>query len=136
MLIWNRNIGVSCLHFIRHTILTFHSYRTSNLLLTGLLAGPKEQDPDQVQRYMRIIVNDLLRLWKEGILLPTELQPQGRRVRVILLCVCCDTPAAHKLGGFASHSHTRFCIKCWITQADKGTEAAFTRGGQYKMIVG
>lgn len=104
-------------------------YRTSNLILTNILPGPKEQSPDQVQRFLRILVNELLRLWKDGFVCPTENHPTGRRVRVILMCVCCDKPAAHKVGGFGSHSHTYFCTRCWITQADKGTPAAFKQGG-------
>src|SRR6267154_4597507 len=38
----------------------------------------------------------------------------GRLVRLILVAVVCDKPAAHKIGGFASHSHTKFCTACWI----------------------
>jgi len=36
----------------------------------------------------------------------------GRLVRVILTAVVCDKPAAHKMGGFASHSHNHFCTLC------------------------
>jgi hypothetical protein len=73
------------------------------MLLSTILPGPKEQDANQVQRYMRIIVNELLRLWKDGFLINT---PEGQfLVRVLLLCVCCDKPAAHKMGGFGGHSH-------------------------------
>jgi hypothetical protein len=41
-------------------------YRFSNLIVTGILPGPKEQDADQVQRFMRILVNELIRLWQFG----------------------------------------------------------------------
>ncbi|KAG1886831.1 uncharacterized protein F5891DRAFT_922731, partial [Suillus fuscotomentosus] len=49
-------------------------------------------------------------------------------VRVILVAVVCDKPAAHKLGGFASHSHTNFCTVCWITIAHKDKLQAFQQG--------
>ncbi|KAG2094257.1 uncharacterized protein F5147DRAFT_537124, partial [Suillus discolor] len=52
----------------------------------------------------------------------------GRLVRVILVAVVCDKPAAHKVGGFASHSHTNFCTLCWITLSDKTTLAACQEG--------
>lgn len=55
----------------------------------------------------------------------------GRLVRVILVTVVCDKPAAHKVGGFASHSHTNFCTLCWITLSDKTTPAAFQEGGMF-----
>ncbi|KIM79981.1 hypothetical protein PILCRDRAFT_89847 [Piloderma croceum F 1598] len=41
-------------------------YRTANLMLSGIMPGPKEQDYDEIQRFLRIIVNELLRLWAEG----------------------------------------------------------------------
>jgi hypothetical protein len=46
---------------------------------TSILPGPKEQNPDQIQRFLRPIVSNLLRLWKIGIRLPTESSPQGIR---------------------------------------------------------
>ncbi|KAF8431526.1 hypothetical protein L210DRAFT_3415850, partial [Boletus edulis BED1] len=52
----------------------------------------------------------------------------GRLVRVILVTVVCDKPAAHKIGGFASHSHTYFCTVCWISIPDKNTPEAFVQG--------
>lgn len=53
----------------------------------------------------------------------------GRLVRVVLVAVVCDKPAAHKIGGFASHSHTKFCTACWITIQDKDKPRAFENGG-------
>jgi hypothetical protein len=98
------------------------------MLLSTILPGPKEQDADQVQRYMRIIVNELLRLWNDGFLIDT---PEGQLlVRVLLLCICCDKPAAHKMGGFGGHSHRMFCTRCKIEQKDKTTSAAYTRNGE------
>jgi len=53
----------------------------------------------------------------------------GRLVRVVLVAAVCDKPAAHKLGGFASHSHTLFCTLCWISSHDKEKPTAFQEGG-------
>ena len=91
------------------------------------------------------MVSDLLRLWRDGIMVPTESYPEGTclclcilehvlsktgcLVRVILVAVVCDKPAAHKVGGFGSHSHTNFCTLCWISTHDKSKPAAFKRGG-------
>ena len=54
----------------------------------------------------------------------------GRLVCVILVAAVCDKPAAHKIGGFASHSHTKFCTLCWITTHEKDKSAAFWAGGE------
>lgn len=62
---------------------------------------------------MRIIVNELLRLWKEGVIVKTHKYPLGRLVRLILVALVCDKPVVHKLGGFGLHSHHFFCTRCW-----------------------
>lgn len=98
----------------------------------GIMPGRKEQSPDECQRYMRVPVNELLRLWEHGASIPTPSCPNGRRVRVVLVAVCCDKPAAHKMGGFGSHSHTYFCTRDWISIKDKATANAFRRGGEYQ----
>ncbi|RXW14412.1 hypothetical protein EST38_g11447 [Candolleomyces aberdarensis] len=109
--------------------LIYGSYRTANLMLSGIMPGPKEQPPDECQHFCRIYVNELIRLWKHGFTVPTQQFPAGRHVRVILICICCDKPAAHKLGGFGSHSHTFFCTRCWIKQADKMSPQSFQPNG-------
>src|SRR5258708_39083755 len=66
----------------------------------------------------------------------------GRRVSLLLLqrnqtadksmCsffVWSDVPAAHKLGGFGSHSHTLFCPHCWIAISNKQELTALTANG-------
>jgi hypothetical protein len=98
------------------------------------MPGPKEQNPDQVQRFMRVLVSELLDLWENGLFVRTPKHPEGRLMRVALVGICCDKPAAHKLGGFGSHSHTCFCTRCWITQKDKVTPKAFADGGMLMII--
>ncbi|KZV92705.1 hypothetical protein EXIGLDRAFT_692440 [Exidia glandulosa HHB12029] len=104
-------------------------FRTSNLICTSVLPGPKEQSGDEVQRFIRPIISDLVRLWKEGVLISTPSCPDGRRVRVILLALVCDKPAAHKVGGFGSHTHTYFCHCCWCKRDDMASPEAFERDG-------
>ena len=79
---------------------------------------------------MRIIVNELLHLWKEGVIVKTHKYPLGQLVRLILVALVCDKPAAHKLGGFGSYSHCFFCTHCWVEQQYKVTPAAFEKNGR------
>ncbi|KAL6309872.1 hypothetical protein BKA93DRAFT_814244 [Sparassis latifolia] len=95
-----------------------YHYRTSNLMLTSILPGPKEQTGDQVQRFIRPI---------DGIVVKTPSSPEGRCVHVALLAVVCDKLAAHKIGGFGSHSHTYPCTQDWIIKQDIGTPKAFEK---------
>ncbi|KAL4078647.1 hypothetical protein V8B97DRAFT_2021036 [Scleroderma yunnanense] len=83
----------------------YSRYHTSNLLLTSILPGPKEQNPD----------DDF----------PTPSCPDGCLVCVVLVAIVCDKPAAHKIGGFASHSCTFFCHGCWICQVEKDKAKVF-----------
>jgi len=53
----------------------------------------------------------------------------GHLMHVILVAAICDKPAAHKIGGIASHSHTLFCTLCWITLHNKEKPTAFQEGG-------
>ena len=107
----------------------FSRYRTANLLLVGIIPGPREPNPDEVQKFLCVLVNELLRLWYHGFMVKTRKYPNGRRARLVLVGVICDKPAAHKLGGFGSHSHTFFCTFCWIEQSKKATDAAFEKDG-------
>ncbi|EPQ59021.1 hypothetical protein GLOTRDRAFT_35006, partial [Gloeophyllum trabeum ATCC 11539] len=102
-------------------------YRTSNLLLAGIIPGPKEPDPDECQKFVRLLVNELLRLWKIGIKIKTRRYPDGRLTRVALVGIICDKPAAHKMGGFGSHSHRYFCTLCWIEHNERNSAAAFMK---------
>ena len=55
----------------------FSRYRTSNLMCTSILPGPKEQNPNEIQHFLCPIISNLLHLWKDGITCPMESMPQG-----------------------------------------------------------
>ncbi|KDQ54235.1 hypothetical protein JAAARDRAFT_135546 [Jaapia argillacea MUCL 33604] len=78
---------------------------------------------------MHVLVNELLSLWTHGVNIVTPRYPKGRLVRVALVGVVCDKPAAHKLGGFGSHQHTFFCTRCWVKQDLKSTPQSFAKDG-------
>lgn len=105
-------------------------YWTANLFPSGILPGPKGPTGDKTQWFMWIIINELLHLWKEGIIVCTPKYPLGWLIRIILVALVCDKPVAHKLGGFSSHSHRFFCTQCWIEQQYKVTPATFAKDGE------
>ncbi|KAJ7599532.1 hypothetical protein C8J56DRAFT_1040411 [Mycena floridula] len=124
------NFGITCIMsyvFQHHQSGSTSSIPNIKIILAGIMPGPKEQDGDQVQQFMRIFVNELLRLWRTGFKVKTAKYPNGRLVCVILVAIICDKPPAHKLGSFGSHSHTFFRRRCWICQADKATSAAYEK---------
>ncbi|KAJ7022843.1 hypothetical protein C8F04DRAFT_897927, partial [Mycena alexandri] len=108
-------------------------YHPRNLLLTKLSPGPHDETADEFQRSMARLVTELLKLYDDGILVRTPKYPNGgRRVRVILVAVCCDHPAMCKAGGFADHKSNNWpCTCCEISHKDIQTPAAFpARDGQ------
>lgn len=68
--IWTSTRNTSLIHLCCR-------YRTANLLLAGILPGPKEANYDQVQRYLQVLVNELIRLWCDGVVLRTPKYPEG-----------------------------------------------------------
>ncbi|KAJ7703334.1 hypothetical protein B0H17DRAFT_1194520 [Mycena rosella] len=63
-------------------------------------------------------------LYDDGIFVRTPKYPNGRRVRVILVAVCCDHPAMCKVGGFSDHKSSDFpCTRCHIKHDDIQTHA-------------
>ncbi|KAL4073275.1 hypothetical protein V8B97DRAFT_2023066 [Scleroderma yunnanense] len=54
-----------------------------------ILPGPKEQNLDKIQHFLRPIVSDLL--------FPTPSCPDGHLVCIVLVAIVCNKPAAHKL---------------------------------------
>ncbi|KAJ7774305.1 hypothetical protein DFH07DRAFT_952551 [Mycena maculata] len=92
--------------------------------------------PDQCQRFLCPLINELLWLWKDGVVISTPKYPQGRLIRVALVAVVCDKPAMHKVGGFGSHSHTNFCTMCWIHQDLKASTKAFKEDGRLPSLIG
>ena len=84
-------------------------FRQENVLLIGLIPGPREPKHD-VNSILAPLVEELLRFW-DGV----EISGQSFSkacVRCILMCVACDIPASRKVCGFLGHSAVLGCSKC------------------------
>lgn len=95
---------------------------------------------------MAVFVDDLLLLFDHGVVIKTPGFPDGmwchsnqhiythaytgRRVRLVLIAVCCDHPALCRVCGFADHmTKTYFCTRCKIQHEHLTTEAGVTPDG-------
>ncbi|CDO74258.1 hypothetical protein BN946_scf184642.g3 [Trametes cinnabarina] len=88
-------------------------YRLENMLPTAMTPGPTEPDAEELQYYQELVVDDLLVLYYEGVLAPTQRNPQGIRSRVVCICASLDHPGMCKSGGFADKDHSEQpCPKC------------------------
>ncbi|CAG8840967.1 10500_t:CDS:2, partial [Racocetra persica] len=83
-------IYITVLNFPRHI-----RYRSENLILAGIIPGPREPDTTQLQNYLQPMINELKQLWS-GQLFKTTLYPIGRMFRCALIQIACDIPAARK----------------------------------------
>lgn len=103
-------------------------YATDNVVLLGVIPGPKEPELT-INTFLEPFVKELLLLW-DGVLMRTNSVPV--LVRAALICVACDIPAAHKVCGFTAHSALLACSKCsksFPTEAfgEKADFSAFDR---------
>ncbi|KAG2192664.1 hypothetical protein INT47_009234 [Mucor saturninus] len=86
-------------------------FKKENVILVGLMPGPKEAKTSEINNYLRPLVDELEELY-QGIILKTHQCPSGVRIRAALFVVACDIPAARKVCGFTSHTSTNACHKC------------------------
>ena len=86
-------------------------YLTTNVILLGIIPNlPKE--PHTLNTFLKPLVEELKVFWNQGIVLKSHKFPGGKRVRVALLAVNSDVPAAKKICGFWSHSANIGCSRC------------------------
>ncbi|KAG1862061.1 hypothetical protein DFJ58DRAFT_657027 [Suillus subalutaceus] len=62
-------------YVITHTV--FSMYRAENLLVSFMTPGPTEPTGAQLQNYLRLVVDDLLQLYEEGVVYHTPGHPEG-----------------------------------------------------------
>ncbi|KAG1571238.1 hypothetical protein G6F48_013495 [Rhizopus delemar] len=85
--------------------------KVSNIILVGMIPGPGEPTDDQLQNFMRPMIAELNTLYG-GMMMPTYQNRNGEMVRVALMSVNCDIPAARKVAGFMGQSAHKACNKC------------------------
>ena len=105
--------GYSCgaIYLVCNNLPRADRFKMENVILVGVMPGPKEPSTYEINSYLEPLVDSLLRLFN-GITIPTFQEPNGIVIRAALLNIACDIPAARKVGGFTSHSSTRACHKC------------------------
>jgi len=85
-------------------------FKPENVLIAGIIPGPKEPRMSEMNSYLRPLVKELNSLWSDGFIM----QHKGKDVNIhaALLATVCDIPATAKLGGFLGHSSSHACYKC------------------------
>lgn len=90
-------------------------YKAENMLLVGVIPGPSSPSEDEINSFLRLIIDDILPLWYTGIHLQrTRKYTGGRHCRAVIIPLVCDSLAANQLGGSGYHSSGTFCTYCHL----------------------
>ncbi|KAJ3503075.1 hypothetical protein NLJ89_g8597 [Agrocybe chaxingu] len=91
-------------------------YRIENVYIAGIIPG--EPLLHHINHILRPLVSDLIQLWNHGVKLSrTSSHNHGCLVRVALIPLIADAPAARKAAGFPGVTATDFCIFCKQTKS-------------------
>src|SRR5436305_5097176 len=77
-------------------------FKKENMLILALLPGPDEVKLHKINYYLVPIVCELLEFWSGFDLPPSENHPEGKKIRLAVICYANDIPAARKLCGHIS----------------------------------
>ncbi|KAK0440683.1 uncharacterized protein EV420DRAFT_1247741, partial [Desarmillaria tabescens] len=85
------------------------------LYVAGVIPGPGKPSLDEVNRSLKLVVQEMKSFWYPGIFYSrTSMYPQGRIYRAALVPVICDMLAARQVSGFSSATSTFFCTACLL----------------------
>lgn len=100
------NYSVGAIYLIVNNLPRSERYRRENLILVGIMPGPKEAKTDSINFFLAPMVDELIDLF-EGITLD-----DGRSIRAALMSINCDLPAIKKVCGFTAFNSYIPCHKC------------------------
>lgn len=94
-------------------------FRPEYLYLVGIIPGPHEPSLDQINHFLRPLVDELLEFWHSGVYFArTAARDVGRLVRAAIIPLVCDLPALRKTAGFAHYASNHFCSFCRLRKTD------------------
>lgn len=91
-------------------------YLPHNMYLVGVIPGPTKPSTEQINHFLRPLVDELLEFWDPGVYYSrTAKWSRGRLARLAMLLLVCDLVAARQMSGFGSYTHTySLCTLCHI----------------------
>ncbi|SPO28739.1 uncharacterized protein UTRI_04617 [Ustilago trichophora] len=92
---------------------TTHDRRCLGTHLVGLLPGPKESSAARLQKFLKLVVDELKDFSLNGKVIKTHVRPEGELVKARLHMIVADTPARAKVAGFAlKYRKGTICAYC------------------------
>ena len=103
--------SVGAIYLSIHNIPRQERYKLANIILVGIIPGPKEPKYTMNQ-YLSHLVEELKEFW-HGVEIPLPNSLTGSiLVKLALTGMSCDLPAVRKVCGFTSYSAILGCSKC------------------------
>jgi hypothetical protein len=88
-------------------------FRSENMFLVGIIPGPDEPSKEEINHFLKPLVDDLLESYVSGVHYSrTWKYPNGRKARSALALIICDLPAARQALGFTGPQSANFCSYC------------------------
>jgi hypothetical protein len=100
------NYSVGAIYLIVNNLPRSERYHRENIILVGIMPGPKEAKLDSINFFLKPMVDELEELY-HGITLK-----DGRTIRAALMSINCDLPAIKKVCGFTAFNSFIPCHKC------------------------
>ena len=103
--------SVGVLYLVLMNLPRSERFKRQNIFLVGIIPGPSEPRKN-INSFLAPLVDELCKLWHEGVLLKHSGSIVPERFKAALLCVACDMPASKKVRGFTAHNSKHGCNKC------------------------
>jgi hypothetical protein len=87
-------------------------YKRENVVLVAILPKMGSKKSTLMNNILKPFVTEMQELYTTGARIPTQSRPEGRLVKVKLLCVACDTPAARAVCGYPGVGSYMGCTRC------------------------
>ncbi|KAG2057218.1 hypothetical protein BDR06DRAFT_878347 [Suillus hirtellus] len=89
------------------------------MYLIGIIPGPTKPSTDQINHFLKLLMDDLLPFWDPGVTFShTAKYPDSRIIRIALIPIICDLPAVKQVAGFGGISLKFFCSYCLLPLYD------------------
>jgi hypothetical protein len=94
-------------------------YKPENMYLVGVIPGPREPALDEINHFLRPVVDFFLPSWKDGTWFTRTVEhAEGRLSRSVIAVAINDLPAARKLAGRAGPTANQMCGLCWLMKSE------------------
>jgi hypothetical protein len=94
-------------------------YKPENMYLVGIIPGPREPALDEINHFLRPVVDFFVLSWKDGTRFTRTFQnAEGRLSRSVITVAINDLPATRKLAGCAGPTANQMCGLCWQKKSE------------------